>query len=767
LSQVQDGVERVIAYGSRSLTMLEKKYSATELECLAILYAVEPFRPYVYGRKFTIVTDHCSLCWLLNLRDPNGRLARWALRLQPYDYKIVYKSGKTHKDADFFSRNPVDIPLSDADPLDISENLCQMSVNTDVALNLYSLHFNDIRDLQALDKRLSPIIEAVKHREFLISSQVQDETPNPIALDYSLRDGILYKANNDDSGRMWLLCIPSSMREGVLAQIHAETLNHLGIVKTYACLKSRYYWPIMYTHCLRHVRSCKPCQFYNRRNFNVPGPLLPIPPPLTPFYRIGIDYQGPFPQTHPYRNQYVFVVVDHLTRYVVACPTKSCDSASAIAALENLVIFKHSCPREILADRGTSFTSHVFKAFRDKYKIKLLLTAAYKPDTNGVCERQNDVIKKLLSTQVNESHTNWDKFVNKAAWTINISTHKVTDKSPYQLLYGRDPFLPCDTQFPTVTETLTHDDPIAERTRHKIALADARRKTIKFEQLCKAKFDQKHPQRIFYPGDLVLFANFKSLPGLVRKWLPKWIGPCKVKMKTSPNNYLVEDMRSKPNLNKTLRIVSVRHLKLYFADFQSNTDCSNTISSPDRTLSHRISTHSSLKSSITPTFSFKSKTFTLPSEGRTISNPSWSVELIPSTASSCNYTPELSLDSSVDSPHSTSLSGSDSTESDETVIPHHSIAASLVDSDPLNHTVVPNVALSPVSIIVRSPVYILSNTSSVSPSNNDSPDNFTLIPENTVVTRRRTPTLCTVRRSNRSRRMPQRYSPSLYPSSRK
>jgi len=211
---------------------------------------------------------------------------------------------------------------------------------------------------------------------------------------------------------------------------------------------------------------------------------LPVQPPLTAFYKIVIDYQGPFPRTHPYRNQYVFVVVDHLTRYVVACPTKSCDSASAIAAPENLFIFKHSCLREILADRGTSFTSTIFKAFCDKYNIRLLLTAAYKPDTNGVCEIQNVVIKKILSTKVNDSLTNWDKFVNQAAWTINISTHKTNEQSPYKLLYGRDPFLPCDAKLTTCTETLIQNDPIAERAGNKIVLADARKNTIRFQQLC-------------------------------------------------------------------------------------------------------------------------------------------------------------------------------------------------------------------------------------------------------------------------------------------
>jgi len=94
LSQVQpDGLEKFIAYGSRSLNDHERNYCTTRLEMLALVTYVDHFRYYLLGCKFRIRTDHSSLRWLMSFKEPEGQVARWLERLQKYDYDIEYRPG--------------------------------------------------------------------------------------------------------------------------------------------------------------------------------------------------------------------------------------------------------------------------------------------------------------------------------------------------------------------------------------------------------------------------------------------------------------------------------------------------------------------------------------------------------------------------------------------------------------------------------------------------------------------------------------------------
>ena len=99
-----DGRERVVAYASRVLTEIERRYSITERECLALRYASQIFRPYLHGAKFKVVTDHHSLTQMRTLKNPTHRLNRFSMDLENFDFDVEYKEGKKHSDADAMSR---------------------------------------------------------------------------------------------------------------------------------------------------------------------------------------------------------------------------------------------------------------------------------------------------------------------------------------------------------------------------------------------------------------------------------------------------------------------------------------------------------------------------------------------------------------------------------------------------------------------------------------------------------------------------------------
>lgn len=107
LSQGEIGKDLPISYASRTLNQSEINYSTTEKECLSIIWSVKHFRHYLFGQKFKIVTDHQPLTYLFNCKDPSSRLVRWRLKLEEYNYEIIYKPGRVNSNVDALSRNPV------------------------------------------------------------------------------------------------------------------------------------------------------------------------------------------------------------------------------------------------------------------------------------------------------------------------------------------------------------------------------------------------------------------------------------------------------------------------------------------------------------------------------------------------------------------------------------------------------------------------------------------------------------------------------------
>ncbi|KAI4896948.1 hypothetical protein NFI96_002745 [Prochilodus magdalenae] len=106
LSQVQGGVERVIAYYSRALNKSERNYCFTRRELLAVVACLRHFRHYLYATPFVLRTDHASLAWLMRFKELEGQVARWIAALQEYQFTIQHCTGQLHNNADALSRRP-------------------------------------------------------------------------------------------------------------------------------------------------------------------------------------------------------------------------------------------------------------------------------------------------------------------------------------------------------------------------------------------------------------------------------------------------------------------------------------------------------------------------------------------------------------------------------------------------------------------------------------------------------------------------------------
>ncbi|KAL0162302.1 hypothetical protein M9458_041698, partial [Cirrhinus mrigala] len=281
LSQLQRGEERVLAYGSRSLTPAEQNYCTTWRELLAVVEFTTHFRQYLLGRSFTVRTDHSSLQWLIRMREPEGQLARWLEKLGEYDFKVVHCPGRCHENADVLSRRPCrstcpcnlnpilsspqlchqavqcdfDDELVNNVPVAVSPESCQVGVVqpaiTASTSSLSGWTTEELCAAQAADPDIAPIKRWMKESEERLSWE--DVSPcGPATKAYwsqwqrlYLKDDILVRHYylNEGSEFYPRIVLPRVFRKSVMHQMHKGPMGgHFGVERTLSRLQTRYYW---------------------------------------------------------------------------------------------------------------------------------------------------------------------------------------------------------------------------------------------------------------------------------------------------------------------------------------------------------------------------------------------------------------------------------------------------------------------------------------------------------------------------------------------
>ena len=388
--------EKVVAYASRTLTKAEGNYSTTEQECLAVIWGVEKFRPYLEGAKFLVITDHHALTWLHNLKDPTGRLSRWALKLQGYAFDVVHRAGKLHTAADALSRNTV----------------ASLSVSA-----------------EALDPW---------YREML--RRVTDHPENyPL---WRVEVGRLYKYVRDATslltGGSWRKVPHKSVRKQVMKANHDDpTAGHLGRFKTYQRIREEYYWPGMFADIGKYVRCCSVCLAHKPQQQAVKG-LMGVQRIVTePWQMICSDIMGPFPPSSQ-QNRYLLVVSDCFTKYTLLFPMRTVKASAIIKRLEEDIFLVYGTPKWLLNDNGPQYISHSFQQKMRGYGVKILYNPVYHPQANPA-ERINRVLKTMIASYVKDNHRKWDRYLPQFGYALRTAVHEVTGYSPAFLNFGRQP----------------------------------------------------------------------------------------------------------------------------------------------------------------------------------------------------------------------------------------------------------------------------------------------------------------------------------------
>ena len=573
LSQVQNGQEKVILYYSKSLSKAEKNYCVTRRELLAVVMGVQHCHHYLLGNKFKVRTDHGSLRWLMNFKNPEAQTARWLNILSKYDFEIEFRQGVKHGNADGLSRRrPCESEgcrkCARVEEIDESHRIAAFQI-ADPLLDDFDESWvegvteEEIIEMQRDDSNLSEVIKWLQQGFRPPWSEVKKKNRQLKSLWHEWKNLLMKKQllchkneqENDQMNKVQLVA-PISIRYRLFSLLHHAKLGgHQGIVRTVASIKQRFWWPLLQDDVQRWCNECLPCQ--ERKKGRQKAFPLQQYVACNPLERIGMDILS-FSTESDTGNSCALVICDYFSKFCWAVALKDHKAITVADALVHNVFLPMGLATYIHSDQGREFQSELLKKLSEMLQIGKTRTCPYRPQSDGLVERFNRTCLDMLAKLCDGNPADWDQHLPFVISAYNATPHASTGCTPNLLMLNRETTMPIDLIFPIPKLVQSPICPIAyvEWVKEQIQtnFEFARKELGKAAVRQKKNYDAVACPRSLEIGQMV----WRLYPPaqIYDKLNPRNIGPYKIVENKGNGTYAIQGLKDDKSI-----VVHIDHLK--------------------------------------------------------------------------------------------------------------------------------------------------------------------------------------------------------------
>jgi hypothetical protein len=490
------GKTHPIAYYSKTLSAAEQNYDVYDLELLAIVNAMDHWRPYLAGspHKIIIYSDHQNLLYWKEPHKISRCVAREVLMLSEYNFEICHIKGTANRQADALSRHPD-----------------------------YDQGQNNNQNVTVLPERVF-----VRAMEVLANHAKQDTDMLKAWIDpHQLKQhqGIWYK----DRRRVVTGDITAKCHL-IKSHHNSPVHGHPGISKTIQLTERLYWWPRMCIDITKYIKGCADCQQHKVNNRPTRAPLQPIypTPEAMPFETVALDFIVKLPISQGFDS--ILTITDQgCTKAAIFIPCNEDITAEEMAALYIKHVFAHfGLPTKVISDQDPQFMSKFMQAACKVTRIKHAPSTAYHPRTDRQSERTNQWLETAIHFITDEKQRNWVPYLPIAQFTHNNWPSDTTRKSPFFLLMGFNPH----------ADWVHATSPIPRVTLYVEQIKDAHNKAQLHMIKAQQSWVKHHDMPKYKEGDLVWLEG-KNLHTTqpTAKLAPRRHGPFKIIQVMSAVNY--------------------------------------------------------------------------------------------------------------------------------------------------------------------------------------------------------------------------------------